>query len=51
MAAANNCIIAIFNIPDRGLIPFIIYPDKNEAHEIQLTPDKSVKQPESTLSD
>ena len=39
MAAAKDCIVALFDIPSRGVIPFIIYPDKNEVHEVQLTPE------------
>lgn len=37
MAAANDYIIAIFDIPNRGLIPFKIYPDLKQVFEVELT--------------
>ena len=36
LAVSNDCLLAIFNIPDRGNVPYIIYPDKKEAHEIKF---------------
>ena len=34
MACGEGFLIALFNVPDRGVVPFLIYPDKNEVHEI-----------------
>jgi hypothetical protein len=38
MAAAKDFILALFDIPDRGIIPYIIYAD-GSVKEIQFSPD------------
>ena len=34
----ENCLLAIFHVPDRDLVTYIIYPDTQEAREITLSP-------------